>query len=299
MAQPRVSLSDAEVAERLRGIGLICAAVLAFTFIDVPAKYAGNFVPTIEVAWARYTGALIFAVAALRPWRHAADYRTGRPLMQSLRGLFLLLSTAFNFAAIHYLPLAQTVSIMFAAPLLVTALAGPLLDEWAGPRRWAAVIVGFVGVLIVVQPQPSTFQPATLLSLTAALFVAGYYLTTRTLSISESPAGLLIYGTAVGVVLLTPAMPFVAVPPPTLMVTLALVLSGIAGGIGHWFLILASRHAPAPVLAPFTYTQIVWMIAAGYAFFGDTPTASNLVGAAIVIACGLYILYRERIHRDD
>jgi drug/metabolite transporter (DMT)-like permease len=298
MTQVRVPLSDADVAERLRGIGLICAAVFTFTFIDVPAKYAGNYVPTVEVAWARYTVALVIAAAVLRPWRHAADYRTGHPFLQALRGLFLVMSTALNFAAIHYLPLAQTVSIMFAAPLLVTALAGPLLGEWAGPRRWAAVIVGFAGVLIVVQPQPSTFQPATLLSLAAAFCAAGYYLTTRALSASETPAVLLIYGTAVGVVLLTPAMPFIAVPPPTLMVTLALVLSGIAGGVGHWFLILAARHAPVPVLAPFTYTQIVWMVSAGYAFFGDTPTSSNLVGAAIVIACGLYILYRERVHRD-
>ncbi len=298
MAQLQVPLSDADVTERLRGIGLICAAVLAFTFIDVPAKYASNYVPTIEVAWARYTVALIIAVAVLRPWRHAGDYRTGRPFLHGLRGLLLLMSTAFNFVAIHYLPLAQTVSITFASPLLVTALAGPLLGEWAGPRRWAAVIVGFAGVLVVMQPQPSTFQPATLLSLAAAFCYAGYYLTTRKLSATENPAALLIYGTAIGAVLLTPALPFVAVPPPTLMVALALALTGIAGGVGHWLLIRAARYAPAPVLAPFTYTQIVWMIAAGYAVFGDAPTASNLIGAAIVIASGLYILYREGVHRD-
>ncbi len=160
------------------------------------------------------------------------------------------------------------------------------------------MIIGFAGVLIVMQPQPGAFQPPTLVSLLAALCYAGYYLTTRTLSIRESPAALLIYGTAIGAALLTPAMPFVAVPPPNLVVTLAMVLCGIAGGVGHWFLILATRYAPAPVLAPFVYTQIVWMVAAGYAFFGDIPTASNLVGAAIVIACGLYILYRERVHRD-
>jgi drug/metabolite transporter (DMT)-like permease len=298
MAQVRVPLSDTDVTERLRGIALICAAVLVFTFIDVPAKYASNYLPTVEVAWARYTVALIVAIVVLRPWRQPGKYVTRRPLLQALRGLFVLMSTVFNFFAIHYLPLAQTVSIAFAAPLLVTALAGPLLGEWAGPRRWAAVIVGFVGVLIVMQPRPETFHPAVLLSLTAACCYAGYYLTTRKLSATENPMALLIYGTAIGVVALTPALPFVAEMPPTPMVALALAASGVAGGIGHWFLILAMRHAPAPVLAPFTYTQIIWMIAAGYAFFGDTPTTSNLFGAAIVIASGLYILYRERVHRD-
>jgi len=298
MDQPTGRLSDADVAARLRGIGLICAAVLAFTFIDVPAKYASNYVPTLEVAWARYTLALAFSVIVLRPWRHRSDYVTRRPLLHGVRGLFLLLSTVLNFVAIHYLPLAQTVSITFAAPLLVTALAGPLLGEWAGPRRWAAVIVGFVGVLIVVQPQPSAFHPAVFFSLAAAFCYAGYYLATRTLSGTDTPAGMLIYGTLVGAVLLTPALPFVGEMPPTWTVAAALAVSGLAGGLGHWFLILATRNAPAPVLTPFTYTQIVWMTAAGFIFFGDVPTMGTLIGAAVVIASGLYILYRERVHRD-
>jgi drug/metabolite transporter (DMT)-like permease len=298
MMQPEGRLSDADVAHRLRGIGLICLAVLCFTFIDVPAKYASNYVSTLEVAWARYTLALVFSVIVLRPWRHRRQYVTRRPWMQGVRAVFLLASTVLNFVAIHYLPLAQTVSITFAAPLLVTAFAGPLLGEWAGPRRWAAVIVGFVGVLIIMQPQPGAFHPAALLSLGAAFCYAGYYLTTRTLSATDSTAGMLIYGTLLGAIVLTPALLVVGERPPTLTVAFALALCGLAGGIGHWFLILATRYAPAPVLAPFTYTQIVWMIAAGYAFFGDVPTATTLVGAVVVISSGLYVLYRERVHRD-
>lgn len=298
MDRPEGRLTDADVAARLRGIGLICAAVLAFTFIDAPAKYASNYVSTVEVAWARYALGLAFAVIVLRPWRLPHQYATKRPRLQAVRGVFLLLSTVFNFIAIHYLPLAQTVSITFAAPLLITALAGPLLGEWAGPRRWAAVITGLLGVLIVMQPQPSAFHPAVFASLSAAFCYAGYYLTTRMLSATDTAAGMLIYGTLVGAALLTPTLPFVAEVPPTWTVAAALVVCGLAGGLGHWFLILATRYAPAPVLAPFTYTQIVWMVAAGYVFFGDVPTVSTLFGAAVVIASGLYILYRERVHRD-
>jgi drug/metabolite transporter (DMT)-like permease len=298
MAHRQAPLSDADVAARLRGIALICAAVLAFTFIDVPAKYASRYVPTLEVVWARYALSLVFAVVVLRPWRSLHDYFTDRPLLQITRALFLLLSTVFNFLAIRHLPLAQTVSITFASPLLVTAFAGPLLGEWAGPRRWAAVIVGFAGVLIVMEPQPSAFHPAALLSLAAAFCYAGYYLTTRMLSATDSPAGMLIYGSLLATVLLAPALPVVGELPPTVTVTVALAVAGLAGGLGHWFLILASRHAPAPVLAPFTYTQVVWMAAAGYLFFGDAPSANTLLGVTIVIASGLYILYRERVHRD-
>jgi drug/metabolite transporter (DMT)-like permease len=219
-------------------------------------------------------------------------------VVQGLRALFLLLSTALNFIAIQHLQLAQTVSITFAAPLIVTALAGPVLGEWAGPRRWAAVIVGFVGVIIIVQPEPDAFQPAALYSVAAAFCYAGYSLTTRLLSATESSGGMLIYGSLLAAVVLTPALPVVAIAPPDWRVALALVMTGLTGAIGHWFLIAANRRSPATLLAPFSYTQLLSMIAAGYLVFGDLPGASTLVGALVVIASGLYVLYRERVHRD-
>jgi drug/metabolite transporter (DMT)-like permease len=204
----------------------------------------------------------------------------------------------FNFFAIQYLPLAETLSITFSAPLMVTALSGPLLGEWPGPRRWAATAVGFVGVLIIIQPQPATFQPAMLLSIGAAVTYAGYYLTTRMLSASDTAGGMLIYGSLFGAVLMTPALPAFAEVPPTWLVAAALVTTGLAGGLGHLVLIHAAACAPATVLTPFTYTQIVWMVASGYFIFGDVPRSSTLIGVTFVIAAGLYILYRERVHRD-
>ncbi len=283
---------------RVRGIALILAAVFCFALLDTMAKYAARVIPPIEVAWFRYVVNLVIAIAVLQPWRHWSDYATRRPWLQVWRGLFLLGSTVFNFFAIQYLPLAVTGSILFAGPLLATALAGPVLGEWPGPRRWAAVVVGFIGVLVVIQPEPSSFNPAALLSVVAALCYAGYSLSTRTLSATDSPAGMLIYAAALATAALTPVLPPIGVMPPTWLIAAALIGTGITGAVGHWFLIAAHRDAPPTVLAPFNYTQLIWMIALGYLVFGDVPGPATLIGATMIVASGLYSLYRERIHRD-
>jgi len=291
-------ISAEEAAQRLRGIALICLAMILFSLLDTSAKFASAYVPTLEVVWARYAFSVVFAIIFLRSWARPADYLTRRPLMQTLRAVFLLGSTVLNFLAIRYLQLAETAAITFAAPLLVTALSGPILGEWPGPRRWAAVVVGFVGVLIIVQPEPGAFQPAALYSVAAAFCYAGYALTTRTLSATETPAGMLVYGSLLAVVVLTPALPAVGEIPPDWLVAAALVATGLFGAIGHFCLIHANRLAPAPVLAPFQYTQILWMPILGYLVFNDIPGMATLIGAAVVVASGLYILYRERVHRD-
>lgn len=296
---PHSPLTEQESAERLIGIGLLCAAVTIFTLIDTSAKFAAlHGIPTLEIAWFRYTLSVIFSFALLRPWRHPADYVSRRPVVQGVRAAFLLGSTVLNFLALKYLPLTETVSITFASPLIVTALAGPLLGEWAGPRRWAAVVVGFAGVVIVVHPEPAAFHPAALYSIAAAFCYAGYALTTRQLSATESAAGMLIYGSIVSAVALTPVLPTAWVLPTDWQVLAALAMTGLAGAVGHWFLILANRRAPATVLAPFSYTQLLSMAVAGYVVFDTLPDLSTLAGALVIIASGLYIVYRERVHRD-
>ncbi len=273
--------------------------MLMMSLLATGATYASAYLPTLEVAWVRYALSLVLAVLILRSWKHPSDYVTRRPGMQFLRAFLLLASTAFNFTALRYLQLAESAAIAFAAPLIVTALAGPVLGEWPGPRRWIAVIVGFVGVLVIVQPGSQAFQPAALFSVCAAFCYAGYNITTRKLSGTESPAGMLIYGSLFGVVALTPVMPFIEpAMPPTWAVAAALFATGFFATIGHMLVIKAHRLAPAAVLAPFQYTQILWMPLLGYIFFNDLPGSHTLLGATIVIASGLYILYRERVHRD-
>jgi drug/metabolite transporter (DMT)-like permease len=298
MSQRLLPPGGADTAERLRGIGLICLAVFLFTILDTCAKYSGRFVPALEVAWVRYAIALIFAVLVLRPWRNLAEYSFERPVVQVVRAICLMMSTVFNFLALLYLQLAEAVSIGFAAPIIVTALAGPILGEWAGPRRWAAVVAGFIGVMIILEPTPAHFRIEALFSVGAAISNAGYLLTTRLLAGKTSAPALLIFGTAISALFLTPAMPPIAVIPPHWTVMAALVITGAMGALGHYCLIVAHKKAPSIVLAPFAYTQIIWMVISGYLIFGDWPGSTTLIGGAIVIASGLYILYRESVRRN-
>jgi drug/metabolite transporter (DMT)-like permease len=298
MSQRLLPPGGADTAERLRGIGLICLAVFLFTILDTCAKYSGRFVPALEVAWVRYAIALIFAVLVLRPWRNLAEYSFERPVVQIVRAICLMMSTVFNFLALLYLQLAEAVSIGFAAPIIVTALAGPILGEWAGPRRWAAVVAGFIGVMIILEPTPAHFRIEALFSVGAAISNAGYLLTTRLLAGKTSAPALLIFGTAISALFLTPAMPPIAVIPPHWTVMAALIITGAMGALGHYCLIVAHKKAPSIVLAPFAYTQIIWMVISGYLIFGDWPGSTTLIGGAIVIASGLYILYRESVRRN-
>lgn len=289
----------AEAQQRLRGIGLYCLAMLCFAILDACAKYASYYVPVLSIVWVRFAIHALLALALFQPWRHWVLYKTRRPVLQTLRGLFLAGSTFFNFMAVHELQLDQTMSIGFSAPFITAALAGPILGEWAGPRRWAAIIVGFVGVLIITMPGFGDLNPAIFLSLAAACCNACYILSTRMLTRSDSSAGMLLYSAVVPLILMTPVANPLDAAPPTWIVGLCLFLTGALGFVGHWFLIRAHHHTAVPVLAPFMYTGLIWMILLGYFVFGDVPASRTLVGAGIIIASGLYLLYRERVQAPD
>jgi drug/metabolite transporter (DMT)-like permease len=292
-------LSAREIGERLRGIGLMLATAAMFAGVDSSSKFATRAgVPTLEVVWARYAISLLVAVAILRPWRNPAEYVTRRPISQAVRALLLLMSTTLNFIAVQHLQLSESAAINFVSPLIVTALAGPVLGEWAGWHRWAAVAVGFAGVLIVIQPTPSSFNPAVIASLANAVSFAGYALATRKLSVTETPSSMLIYASLVATVVLLPALPATHLAIPSWQAALAMVICGGCGAFGHLFVIHAYRHAPAMVVAPFSYSQLLWMSLVGYVVFADLPTGATLIGAAVIVASGLYILYRQQVHRD-
>src|SRR5215475_4632707 len=163
---------------RLTGIALMCGAVGCFAFLDATAKYLGRHMDVIEVVWARYTFAFIFALAWSNPITRPGMLISARPGLQIVRSTLLLGSTALNFFAIQYLQLDQALTITFATPFLVAALAGPVLGEWVGPRRWAAIGVGFLGVLVVTRPGFNAIHPAAALSAGGALCYALYSLAT-------------------------------------------------------------------------------------------------------------------------
>lgn len=290
-ASPPAASAPAQI---LRGIFIYCFTMLAFAGLDTSAKYAGHFLPPVEVVWVRFLVHVVLALLILRPWRDWSLYRTRRPLLQILRSLFLVGSTLFNFAALQSLQLDQTISIGFSAPFLIAALAGPLLGEWAGPRRWIAIGLGFVGVLVITAPGGAGFKPAMLLSLGSATSYALYILMTRLLSSTETSASMLLISAAVPALVLIPIAAPVSQPPPDLIVALCLFLTGFCGLFGHWCVILAHKLAPAPVLAPFMYTQIIWALILSAVVFGQWPAPRTLAGTGIIVASGIYLLYRER-----
>ena len=224
--------------------------------------------------------------------------RTRRLPLQLLRSLLLFASTICNFFALKYLQLVETQSIIFATPLLVALFAGPLLGEHIGWRRMAAIAVGFVGVLVITRPGSGTMHPAALLSLAGTVAYAFYNIVTRMLASSDPVATTTVYSSVAGIALVTPVLPWIWTTPPSPLTWFLLATTGFYGAFGHWLLVLAHARAPAAILSPFIYSQIIWMLALGYILFGDWPDAWTFVGAGIVIASGLYLLYRERVkHR--
>jgi drug/metabolite transporter (DMT)-like permease len=280
---------------RLTGIALMCGAVGCFAFLDADAKFLGRHMDVLEVVWARYTFAFIFALAWSNPLTRPGMLASARPGLQIARSTLLLGSTALNFFAIKYLQLDQALTITFATPFLVAALAGPALGEWVRPRRWAAIGVGFVGVLVVTRPGFNAIHPAAALAASAALCYALYALATRILARTDSNETTLFYSNLVGFVVMLPVVGFVWTTPDSLLTGLLMLAAGALASLGHYLLIAAHRLAPASVLSPFIYSQLAWTVALGFFVFGDVPNRWTLAGAGIVIASGLYLLHRERV----
>lgn len=284
---------------RLFAIGLAIGAFFMFAVLDVCAKNLrmAGFDP-VSVIWVRFFGHFLLAAMLLRRRNLFNVWRSKRPGLQVLRGCLLLGGTTCNFIAVRYLQLAETGAIAFAIPLIIAVLAVPILGERIGPRRWAAILVGFLGVLVVVRPGPEIFQSAALIAVGTTLFAATYMLVTRIVAQVDHPETSNMYAGIVGAVLTTPLVPFFWTTPSGIE-WLPFLLIGVMGMAGHLLISIAHEHAPAPIIAPFWYTQIVWMIGFGFLVFGDVPDIWTLAGAAIVLSSGLYVWYRERVRKGD
>ncbi len=290
--------SDAELRNRRTGILLMCGALICFACLDASGKWLVRHVPVWEIAWARYLGATMLVLLFVNPWTTPRMFTTTRPVLQVVRACLLFGSTVLNFLALRKLQLAETMAIAFALPLLVSLLAGPVLGEWVGPRRLAAIGLGFVGGLVGLRPGAGAIDPAAAYSVAGLFCYAFYNMLTRMLAASDSSSTTTLYSSVSGVVILTPLLPLFWVWPDGAVTWLLLGLVGFFGGFGHWLLILAHGRAPAAVLAPFVYTQIVWMVGLGFGVFGDVPGPFTLAGALIVVSSGLYLFWRERVVRS-
>ncbi|MGQ0674518.1 MAG: DMT family transporter [Rhodospirillales bacterium] len=282
------------VQNAMRGIAMICAAYLLFSCLDAVAKLLGQSYPVTQIVWARFAVHAGVAIMLVAPYLRERPWRTGQPELQVVRGLLLVAATATNFTALRYLQLAETSAIYFATPLLVAALSVPLLGERVGPRRWAAIVAGFVGVLIVARPGFGLMHWAAGIALSTTLIVALYQILSRKLAGGDGARTTQFLTAMLAAVATAPLAAVEWVQPDALGWAL-MVLLGILGGIGHWLLAVAHAHAPAPVLAPFNYTQIAWMPLLGYLVFADVPSIWTAVGGAVVVASGLYLLHREQV----
>jgi drug/metabolite transporter (DMT)-like permease len=280
--------------QRLIGIALMCGAVALFACLDTTAKYLTTQMDSLQIAWARYTSAFVLTLIVSNPLTHPRLLRTRSPKLQITRSLLLVGSTALNFLGLRWLQLDEALSIIFTFPLLVAIISGPMLGEWIGWRRWTAIGFGFVGVLLITRPGLGGMHPAALFTLGATICYGFYAVITRIVSRVDSNQTSLFYANFIGALVMLPVIPVVWQPPVDWVVALLMVMIGVLGSTGHYFLIAGHKLAPASVLSPFVYTQLIWVIIFGYLVFGQVPNSWTIAGAAIVIASGLYLLYRER-----
>lgn len=272
------------------GLGVAC-----FVAIDSSAKWltlAG--LPTLQVVFARYAGHLALSALVFLPRHGPAALRSRRPRLQLIRSAFLLGSTVLNFAALGYLPITLTITIMFATPIVVTLLSVPLLGERVGPRRIAAVVAGFAGVLIAVQPWGAAFHPAAFLSVGALTCASLYFVMTRRLAGTESNATSQLWSSGLATAAVAP-FALAAWTWPARATDWAVLLGiGAFGLMGHSLATVAHRFAGASTLAPVAYLQLPLAAVAGLAIFATPPTPWTLAGALVIVASGLYIWWRER-----
>ncbi|MGH6763540.1 MAG: DMT family transporter [Phyllobacterium sp.] len=275
-------------------IACMLAAGFLFSCLDASAKYlVTNGMEASFVSWVRFVEHAILALFVLRFWANPRVFQVKNLPLQIVRGICLFGSTYFNFFALRTMQLGETISIYFAAPMVITALAGPLLGEWAGWRRWMAIIFAFFGVLIVARPGVAVLNPGLPYIILSMLSYVAYVLLTRKMTANETPDSLIFFSALAPTVLMSPAVTQATMPENGLQLGLLLML-GIFGGVGHWLLIKAYKSASTTALAPYPFFQIIWMITFGYFIFGQFPDEYTLIGATVIILSGLYVVYRER-----
>ncbi|HUL06973.1 MAG TPA: DMT family transporter [Candidatus Acidoferrum sp.] len=280
-------------ANHLRGILLMLGVGFSFTVLDATAKHLTQSLPVMEIAWGRYLFHLAVLPLFLGGQSLRSAFRSTRPGLQILRSTLLLGSTVFFFVAVKYIPLADATAIGFVSPLLVTGLSVPILGEQVGIRRWAAVIIGFASVLLIIRPGFGMVHWAMTLPLLTASCFSLYQITTRILSRSDSALTTYFFSATVGLAVTTACLPTLWVTP-TFWEWVSLIFLGGAGGFSHYLLIRAFAIAPASLLAPFAYAQLIWSTTIGYLWFGDFPDLWTIGGGVLISLSGLYVLYRER-----
>ncbi len=296
---PRPSTSSSRPGDALpvqslaAGLGFFLLGTWSFGVLDAVAKLLTQSYHPLQVTWGRF----FFATVAVLPWVVGLSLRgalrSRRPGLQLVRASILAATNFMFFMAIQHMQLAEVQAISFIAPLLVTALAALLLGEHVGPRRWTAVAIGLFGVAIILRPGSEVLHWSAFFALAQAAGNAFFHLLTRSVSAHDPPQVTFVFTATVGAAAASLLVPLVWIWP-TPGDWLLMMVTGVMGAVGHWFLILAYRRTEASSLAPYMYLQLPWVTFLGWLMFAHLPDRWTLVGAGIVIASGIYVFSRER-----
>ena len=291
------SHSAAERTRHFKGILLMLLAVSCISVLDTTGKYLTRTYPVYQVVWARYAFHVLYMVLLLAPRLGLDLVRTRRPGLQLARGLVLTLATFVFFKALSLMPLAEASAIAFLSPVLVTVLAVPLLGERANTATWIALALGFLGTLLIIRPGTGVFTWNALWPLATAFCFATYQIITRKLAGVDRSVSTLFLSALIGAVILSFVAPFHWTPPRSVADGLLFASLGISGSVSHYFLIRAFALAPAPMLAPYVYAQLIMVTVLGYIVFGDFPDGVSLVGMGVIVVAGTWLI--TRTHRTN
>lgn len=276
-----------------RAIALVLVAVVLFSVYNALSKWLAGAYDPLQIVFFRGLFGLV-PVLLLVAWEGGgpASLRSRRPGLQVARAGLALGANVCFILSYRAMPLADAVAIGYAAPIFVTMLSVPLLAERVGLRRWSAVVVGFLGVLLIARPGVGVFEPAALFAITGTLLYAGTIITTRQLGGVDPAVATMAHSTGFYAVACALALPFVWVMPSLVDLGLFVALGGVAG-IGMFCFIQAYRLAEASTLAPFDYTAMVWATVFGFLIWGEVPTLITVTGIAVIAGSGIFIAQRE------
>jgi len=276
----------------MKAITFNLLAWVMLPIMDGFAKYLSSDLPVLQITWARYFFTVAFTLPIMFFFFRKNLVWTDKPKLQLIRGLILLTANVCFFYSISIISLAKALTLAFIAPLIVTAFSPVFLGEKVGFRRWSAVLIGFIGSMVVIRPGFVEINLASLAALGTGVMYGFYLIITRKLSSSDNPLLTLLLTGVVGAIIISFVMPFVWIKP-TLNQWSMMAAIGVFACIGHLFIILSLKYADASKLAPFSYFEIVTNIIIGYYFFSDFPDKWTFIGLFIIILSGIYISRRE------
>ena len=274
---------------------LILLATCCFGCLDTLSKVLVSHYPASALVWLRYVLQTIVMAAIFLPRMGLKLVRTKSPGLQILRGSMLVLSSVVFVVALRHMPIAAVASIVFLAPVIVAVAGGPLLGERVPARTWIALAAGFTGVLLIIRPGGNAFTWWAFLPLGCAFMFAGYQILTRKLAGHDDPITTLFYPGLIAVIVIPPVFPGSITGLPSVPLHLGMLVAiGVLGAVGHFLLIRAHAHAPATLLAPFGYGQLLVILILGFAVFGEMPDGIGFLGILLIAGAGLALVLASR-----